>query len=293
MDGEQLARMISGDLGREVEVETNKILRGEPSRAVGMAEIVAVAALIAQCAQLAAQFWQGQRDREALFRFLIAQADAQKRIDASLRCAVIGLTIAKLFDSAPISSDNSRSTSQTLAQEAARTSQEFMAECLGIELTRGGFGTPLYFSPFAAMDFFYVRQSFHWEPDPLENPGTVAVEVPCGFVTDLASVPPPFRAIVRPTGRHGQAAVMHDWLYWQQSTPRDTADRTFAAIMKDLGVSSPLRAVISKSVEVFGGIAWAANKRCREAGERRILKRLPADPRITWEEWRLQPDVFA
>jgi hypothetical protein len=63
--------------------------------------------------------------------------------------------------------------------------------------------------------------------------------------------------------------------------------------MKDLGVSNALRFVISKSVEAFGGIAWMANKRRREAGDKRILKRLPENPRITWEEWRLQPDVFA
>ena len=293
VSGEQLARLIAADLGGAVEVETVKILRGETTRTVGLSEVLAAAALIAQCAQLAAQFWQGRRDREALLRHLAAHTDAPKPIDAGARGAIIGMTVAKIAEGEATNQNASRSAAQPPDEGMARTPQELMAECLGNELTRGGFGKPLHFGPFAAMDFFYVLRAFHWEPDQVDNPGTVAVEVPVGFVTDLASVPPPFRAIIKPYGRHGQAAVMHDWLYWQQSTTRDTADRTFAAIMKDLSVPSALRVVISKSVEAFGGLAWAGNKRRREAGERRILKRLPDDPKITWEDWRLQPDVFA
>jgi hypothetical protein len=293
MDAEQLAFLIAADLGSEVEGETRKVLRGEATRAAELSEVLAAAALIAQCAQLAAQFWQMRRDRGELLRFLAAQADAPKPIGSEVRSAIIGMTVSKIADDGATNENVSRSVAHPPDQGRERTAQEFMVECLGNELTRGGFGKPLHFGPFAAMNFFYVLRAFHWEPDPVDNPGTVAVEVPVGFVTDLASVPPPFRAIVKPSGRHGQAAIMHDWLYWEQRTTRDTADRTFSAIMKDLGVSNLLRVVISKSVETFGGHAWATNKRLREAGEKRVLKRLPDDPRMTWKEWRMQPDVFA
>jgi hypothetical protein len=195
MDGKQLAGLIAADLGSAVEVETIKVLRGEMTRDIGMSDVLAAATLVAQCAQLAAQFWQGRRDREGLLKLLAAQTDVPKNIDAGIRFAIIGLTVAKIADIDPMNEELSRSASQAPDQGMERTTQDFMAECLGNELTRGGFGKP----------------SFHWEPDLSDNPDTVAVEVPVGFVTDLASVPPLFRAIVKPYGRHGQAAVMHDW----------------------------------------------------------------------------------
>lgn len=39
------------------------------------------------------------------------------------------------------------------------------------------------------------------------------VNVPPGFATDFASVPRPFWAIISPWGRHGRAAIVHDFLY--------------------------------------------------------------------------------
>ena len=39
------------------------------------------------------------------------------------------------------------------------------------------------------------------------------VEVPTGFVTDFASVPRPLWWWIAPWGRHGRAAIVHDYLY--------------------------------------------------------------------------------
>ena len=34
-------------------------------------------------------------------------------------------------------------------------------------------------------------------------------------MTDFASVPPVFRSLVSNWGKHGNAAVLHDYLYWE------------------------------------------------------------------------------
>lgn len=40
--------------------------------------------------------------------------------------------------------------------------------------------------------------------------------VSAGFVHDRASVPPIFRSLMSTHGRHGKAAIVHDYLYWAQ-----------------------------------------------------------------------------
>ena len=47
-----------------------------------------------------------------------------------------------------------------------------------------------------------------------------AITVPSGFVTDFASIPAAFRAVLSPTGRPGRAAIIHDFLYWDQTCSR-------------------------------------------------------------------------
>lgn len=51
----------------------------------------------------------------------------------------------------------------------------------------------------------------------LTDPGGDTVVVPPGFVTDFASVPRPFWWWIAPWGRHGRAAILHDFLYQQGS----------------------------------------------------------------------------
>lgn len=60
---------------------------------------------------------------------------------------------------------------------------------------------------------------FEWElREPVsyrlvDTPESEVVNVPPGFATDFASVPRPFWAIISPWGRHGRAAIVHDFLY--------------------------------------------------------------------------------
>lgn len=39
-----------------------------------------------------------------------------------------------------------------------------------------------------------------------------AVEVPAGFITDFASIPPPLHLVLPRWGRYGRACVLHDYL---------------------------------------------------------------------------------
>lgn len=48
------------------------------------------------------------------------------------------------------------------------------------------------------------------------------IKVPEGFVTDLASVPHLARSLVPKIGYWSQAAVVHDWIYRQHRTSKDT-----------------------------------------------------------------------
>lgn len=60
---------------------------------------------------------------------------------------------------------------------------------------------------------------FEWELcEPVsyrivDMPDSEVVNVPPRFRTDFASVPRPFWAIISPWGRHGRAAIVHDFLY--------------------------------------------------------------------------------
>src|SRR5207247_1284886 len=83
---------------------------------------------------------------------------------------------------------------------------------------------------------YALTKSIGWKPD-----GAVQlkpVEVPEGFVTDLASIPRVFYWALRPDGAYAHAAVVHDYLYWQQKTTRELADDTLRQHMIDLKVDS-------------------------------------------------------
>ena len=136
-------------------------------------------------------------------------------------------------------------------------------------------------------------------PDDDDGPGVIRVDVPKGFVTDLASVPNYLWPILNRTGRHGNAAIYHDWLYWQQNdasvdtgVTREVADRVFDRAMHDMGVDVATRNLIWAGVRIFGGSYWDNNAAEKAAGGKRVLKVFPDSPTITWEDWRQRPDVF-
>ncbi len=87
-----------------------------------------------------------------------------------------------------------------------------------------------------------------------ESSAGKVITVPAGYRTDFASVPRFFHRIVSPVGRHGKAAIVHDWLcdespkttdYWQ-------AAEIFDEAMEALGVSRLRRKIMVAAVVVGG-----------------------------------------
>lgn len=117
---------------------------------------------------------------------------------------------------------------------------------------------------------------------------TNTIVVPAGFVSDFASIPRVFYSIYRPTGRYQWAAVVHDYLYWEQTTSREEADNILLHAMQESGVSRVDRDVIYYAVRLGGNSAWDQNKSEKDRGLPRIIPReymdIPAN--TTWEEYR-------
>ena len=140
----------------------------------------------------------------------------------------------------------------------------------------------LYFSRFVEPIFFLVKP-IHWEPSEKQKAFKVsAVNVPAGFVTDLASVPRIFWSIFRPDGEYAHAAIIHDYLYWDQRGRKADADLIFKLAMEDLEVKPATVSKLYEAVNRFGDDAWATNTKLKANGEKRLLKRYPEAPNARW-----------
>lgn len=82
--------------------------------------------------------------------------------------------------------------------------------------------------------------------------------VPIGFITDGASIPKIFWSLVGSpfTGLYRRAALIHDYLYFTQTTKRSYADKVFLEAMKVLGVSWWKRRLMWVAVRVGGWRPW-------------------------------------
>ncbi|MGD0795743.1 MAG: DUF1353 domain-containing protein [Dehalococcoidales bacterium] len=112
------------------------------------------------------------------------------------------------------------------------------------------------------------------------------VEVPVGFMTDFASVPRIFWAVLPQWGKYGNAAVIHDYCYWDQARPRQECDHIFFEGMGVLGVSTVTKHLMYWAVRYFGGMAWKGNQKRKahklnKFAENRTIKSVekPADLR--------------
>lgn len=155
---------------------------------------------------------------------------------------------------------------------------------------RKDFGAPLAVSRFLDRTY-YLIQAFTWTPTGDSAP-LGRIVAPKGFVTDFASVPAVFWSVLPPDDEYVTAAVIHDWLYWNQATTRAQADQAMWDCMAELGVSKFKLASIYVAVRTFGDAAWSGNAALKAKGERRVLKRTPTDLKVRWSEWKRQPDVF-
>ena len=117
---------------------------------------------------------------------------------------------------------------------------------------------------------------------------TNVIIVPEGFVTDFTSVPRAFWSLYQRTGRYQWAAVVHDYLYWEQSTTREEADKIFLEAMEESGVNAADRTIIFKAIRSGGDSAWKENALEKLKGLPRIIppsfRNIPAN--TTWGEYR-------
>ena len=142
-----------------------------------------------------------------------------------------------------------------------------------------------------AEPMYYLLQSITWKPNPGQKRFR-EVTAPVGFVTDLASIPRVFFSLLRPDGQYTYPAIVHDYLYWTQDRPRAECDMILKLGMEDFDVSAATINAIYVAVRTGGNLSWNNNAIRKRAGERRVLKTFPDDPRIRWEDWRKRTDVF-
>jgi hypothetical protein len=139
---------------------------------------------------------------------------------------------------------------------------------------------------------WFLTKPIEWYPNA-GGPQYSPVSVPVGFVTDFASIPRIFWSLLPPDGSYTYAAILHDYLYWVQDRPRETADEILKIAMQDLKIDTATVFAIYQAVRLAGQSAWDENTQARIAGEKKVLKKFPDDdPTMTWREWKKREDVF-
>ncbi|EDQ6553546.1 DUF1353 domain-containing protein [Salmonella enterica subsp. enterica] len=86
----------------------------------------------------------------------------------------------------------------------------------------------------------------------LSDDNSDIISVPAGFVTDLASVPRIFWALLPPDGKYAKAAIIHDYLYDNALRTKKEADKIFLDGMTVLGVPKWKCTLMYWAVRLFG-----------------------------------------
>lgn len=147
--------------------------------------------------------------------------------------------------------------------------------------------TPLHLGRFADRMYFLLKK-ISWAPEPGQQ-GFSQVEVPVGFVTDFASIPRVFWSVLPPDGTYTYAAIIHDYLYWEQPVSKRDADMILNLVMEEFKVDAVSRSAIYRGVDAGGGFAWRKNAALKASGQKRVLHKFPEDPKITWTDWKERP----
>lgn len=134
------------------------------------------------------------------------------------------------------------------------------------------FTKALIVSPLSDGKTWVLIESFGYDVGDLGSNDTV--EASKGFMTDFTSIPRLFWAILPRWGKYGNAAVIHDWIYWKQNRTRYEADSILFEAMGVLSVPSWKKYSIYYAVRLFGWFAWIRNRWDKDAGFSRKLKDL-------------------
>jgi len=121
------------------------------------------------------------------------------------------------------------------------------------------FTEPLVVTPLPDGKTWIILNDFGYEIGE-EDSGNI-INVPIGTYTDFASIPRALWAVFPRWGKYGNAAVIHDWMYWDQSRSRKEADDIFLEGMEVLKVPKWKRRAIFSAVRTFGRMAWKSNQR--------------------------------
>ena len=136
------------------------------------------------------------------------------------------------------------------------------------------FTTALVVSPLSDGKSWVVIKQFEYHVGAENSDDRIKVSE--GFVTDFTSVPRIFWWIIPRWGKYGNAAVIHDWLYWVQrkegSEGRREADYILNEAMGVLGVGKYKRKIIFKAVRWFGWLAWLHNEADKASGFDRVIE---------------------
>jgi len=84
------------------------------------------------------------------------------------------------------------------------------------------------------------------------------IEVPIGFVTDGSSQPPFTWILIGSPwgGRFAMGAIIHDWIYHDNTFTRNICDAVYLEAMRILGVPLWKRRIIYRALRMFGGFCW-------------------------------------
>lgn len=137
-------------------------------------------------------------------------------------------------------------------------------------------------SPLADGRTWFLREAFGYDVGVEGSEDTI--NVPAGFMTDFASVPRLLWWIFPRWGRYGNAAVIHDYCYWDQQRSRKEADAIFFEAMGVLSVGTISRYLLYWTVRAFGWWAWWMAGRKKRAGQIKMAGREPAKSVETWQE---------
>ncbi len=133
------------------------------------------------------------------------------------------------------------------------------------------FTKALEVSPLSDGKSWVLLKDFEYHVGSIDS--TDCVIASKGFITDFASVPRIFWLVIPKWGKYGNAAVIHDWLYWKQGIKnRKESDDILLEAMEVLDVSPWKKKIIYHSVRWFGWMAWFRNATDKESGFNRIIE---------------------
>ena len=128
----------------------------------------------------------------------------------------------------------------------------------------------LIVSPLPNGKTWVLRKDFSY--DVGEEGSGETIRVPAGFITDFASVPRLFWICFPKWGKYGNAAVIHDYLYWEQEKyNKKRADEIFYEGMIVLEVKKCTAKILYAAVKYFGCCAWKKNKKARAKGVKKFI----------------------